>query len=181
MKHLSSLICNRMINFYSSHWWMLTVSIFQHGIAGDFFFLCYLVGLGEMLCRWSRPSSLMHLMLILKVNIYHPLWSKVTSIKLLVYCDSFVSCQLNPFHSFLVLFYLSVFCDSVVSWSLLQLWIFWDGSCSILCVFRPCPALWSTGTNTKVLSFCGKVPLTIIDEWNFFPGLKTRHLFQFFL
>lgn len=157
-----------MISSYSSHWWMMPVSIFRHGIAGDFFLFFYLVGLGETLCSWSKPTSLMHFMLILKLNIYHTVCSEVTTIKLLVYCDSFVSCQLNPLHGFLVLFYLPVFCDSVVSWSLLQLWIFWDSNCSMLYVFKPCPALWDTGTSTKVLSFCGMVPLTIIDEWNFF-------------
>lgn len=111
------------------------------------FFLCYLVGLGETLC-WSKPTSLMHFMLILKVNIYHTVCCKVTSIELLVYCDTFVSCQLNPLPSFLVLFYLSEFCDSAVSWSLLQLWIFWDSNCSILNEFRPYLVSWDSGTNT---------------------------------
>lgn len=58
----------------------------------------------------------------------------------------------------------------LVSWFLLQLWIMWDSNCSTLTIRKQYPALWGTGTKTKVLSFCGVLLLTIIDKLNFFSS-----------
>lgn len=45
-----------------------------------------------------------------------------------------------------------------------------DNNCSTFALFKQYPAFWGTGTKTKVLSFCGVLPLITIDKLNFFSS-----------
>lgn len=130
---------------------MMIISIFQHGIGGDFF-LCYLVGLGETLCRWSRPWPSMHFMFILKVNIIT--LSHLKKQALSSWCTVTPLCHISWIH-FIVSLYYFICLSSVILLSLdfcCNCELSGMVNCSILYAFRPCPALWDTGTNTEVLS-----------------------------
>lgn len=54
----------------------------------------------------------------------------------------------------------------------MQFEITWVSDCPLLIVFKQCSSSWGPGTETKFMSFCGMVPLAIIDKLDFLSGFN---------
>lgn len=139
------------------------------------FFLCYLVGLAETLCRWLKTTSLMHFLFILKVKLYHAVCSSSWCTVTILYHAN--QNQFTISSCYIVTSSIWSICIQLLPlpfffFFLMQFEITWVSDCPLLIVFKQCPSSWGPGIETKFMSFCGMVPLAVIDKVDFVPGFN---------